>query len=169
MKGLENQTYLIAWIISNIAALLILLAACRSARLARILFFLLFAWACWINWKTAMYSPEDYQEYASLSFLDYYKSFIGGWFHNNTLLVVGCIATCQGFIAISMLLKGNATKFGIAGAIIFLIAIAPLGVGSGFPTTITMAIALFIILTKGVNEHPWRKPLPHAAFIETVD
>jgi len=57
-------------------------------------------------------------------------------------------------IAISMLLKGRIFKLGCIGGIIFLLSIAPFGVGSGFPCTITFSIALFILLKKG-NQYLW--------------
>lgn len=155
MKGFENQTWLIGWIISNIVAVVMLLASLRWIRLTRLLFFLLYAWASWINWKTALYSPGDYQEYANLALLDVYTNFIQGWFKDHTLLVVGSIASCQALIAISMLLKGRVLKLGIIGGIIFLLAIIPLGVGSGIPCTINMAIALWIILQHKENNYLW--------------
>ncbi len=155
MKGLENQDYLIGFIAFNVIALVFLLCAVRWPRIARVLFFLLFGWACWMNWTYSQNNPAAYQEYADLTFLGFYKSFINGWFSRNTEWVVGFIAACQGMIAASMLLKGWVFKLGCAGAIIFLLAIAPLGVGSVFPCTITFAIALFILSGKG-REYLWR-------------
>jgi hypothetical protein len=48
-----------------------------------------------------------------------------------------------------MLLKGWIFKSGCIGGITFLVAIAPFGVGSGFPCTITFAIALAVLFRKG--------------------
>ena len=39
-------------------------------------------------------------------------------------------------------------KLAMIGAILFLLAIAPLGIGSGFPSSVIMAIAIFILLRK---------------------
>ena len=69
---------------------------------------------------------------------------------------MGIIATCQGLIAVSMLLKGTIFKTGCIGGIIFLLAIVPFGVGSGFPCTITFAIALLVLFTKG-KKYLWIK------------
>jgi hypothetical protein len=74
-----------------------------------------------------------YLEYADLTWSSWYRSFIKGWFADHIQLAVGLIATCQGLIAISMLLKGWLYKIGSVGAIIFLLSILPFGVGSGFP------------------------------------
>ncbi|MGQ0739087.1 MAG: hypothetical protein ACT4OJ_08530 [Bacteroidota bacterium] len=149
MKGLENQAYLVGFIISNTVALLFLACAVKWPRIARLLFFLLFAWACWTNLAYSQNNPAAYQTYANLAFFDFYKDFITGWFSRNTVWVVGLIATCQGLIALSMLLKGWLFMLGCTGGIIFLLSIAPLGVGSGFPCTVIFAIALFILFRKG--------------------
>ncbi|HEX5152203.1 MAG TPA: hypothetical protein VFW07_12200 [Parafilimonas sp.] len=155
MKGLDN--YLALYIISNAVALLILLAAWKTPKIARLLFFLLFAWASYTNCKFAVHNPTAYLEYANLSFLNIYIEFIQGWFSRHIMAAVGFIATCQGLIAISMLLKGWIFKTGCIGAMIFLIAIAPLGVGSGFPCTVIMAAALLIILKKSPAQYLWMK------------
>ena len=83
--------------------------------------------------------------------------FIKGWFADHIQLAVGLVATCQGLIAISMLLNGWLYKIGSVGAIIFLLSILPFGVGSGFPCTAIMAIALFILLKKHNNEFIWSR------------
>jgi hypothetical protein len=74
VKGLENTTYLISYIISNTVALLMLLAAWKSPKLARVMFFLLFAWASGANWRAALHTPQFYIDYADLSFSDAYNS-----------------------------------------------------------------------------------------------
>jgi hypothetical protein len=149
MKGLENQEYLIGFLAFNVLALIFVFVAIKWPRIGRLLFFLLFAWACWMNWTFSQNDPAAYQEYAELTFFDFYKQFITGWFSQNTVWVVATIATCQGLIAISMLLKGSIYKLGCIGGIVFLLSIAPLGVGSGFPCTISFAIALFLLYKKG--------------------
>jgi hypothetical protein len=51
------------------------------------------------------------------------------------------------------------------GGIVFGLAIAPLWVGSGFPSTVCMAIAFFILLKKDNHDFIWKlnrykMPLP---------
>jgi hypothetical protein len=157
MKGLENQTYLVLLIISNAIAILQLIAAIKWPRIARLSFFFLFAWACWMNWKTSQQHPQYYLEYADLSWSNWYRNFINDWFAEHIQLVVNFIATCQGLIAISFLLKGWIYKIGSIGAIIFLLSILPFGVGSGFPCTAIMAFAIFILLKKNRNQFLWQK------------
>jgi hypothetical protein len=157
MNGLNDELYVILLIISNAVAILLLIAAIKWPHIARVLFFLLFAWASCTNWATAFQSPQSYLEYAGLSWLDGYRDFINGWFARHIPLAVGFIASCQALIAISMLLKGWIYKIGSIGAIIFLLAILPLGVGSGFPCTAIMAIAIYILLEKHDNKFIWER------------
>ncbi len=157
MKGLDNELYIILLTISNAVAILQLIAAIKWPRIARFSFFLLFAWASWTNWIESQLTPQFYLDYADLTWSDGYRNFIKGWFSQHIQLAVGLIATCQGLIAISMLLKGWIFRIGSIGAIIFLLAILPFGVGSGFPCTAIMAAAIIVLLKKHNNEFIWQK------------
>lgn len=148
MKGFENSTYVLMYVISNIVGFFMLWSAWRKPTLARILFFLLFAWASWTNWRIINTTPNAYLEYADLTFLDIYEQFIHGWFRQHSVAVVRFIATSQALIALSMFMGGWLFKWGCIGGVIFLLAIAPFGVGSAFPCTIFMSIALYLILRK---------------------
>ena len=150
MKGLENQVYLIAYIISNAFALMLLFFSWKHIKLSRLIFSILFAWASWANWTTALNSPADYLDYFSLALIPFYRNFIEGWFSEHIQLMVGVIATSQALIAITLLLKGWVYKIGIIGGTLFLIAIMPLGVGSAFPCTLILAIALIMLY----KDHP---------------
>ncbi len=165
MKGLEDSTNLILYIISNAVAILMLWTAWKNIRLARLLFFLIFAWASWTNWKTALYTPETYLGEADLTFFGFYREFILGWFSEHIYIAVGFVATCQALIAFSMLLKGWWLKTGALGAVIFLLGIAPFGVGSAFPCTVLLAIAMFRIYSAGHPDYLWigakNKPVWH--------
>lgn len=158
MDGLENISYLIGYVISNAVALVLIWMAWKHPRNTRLLFFLLFGWACWMNWSTALENPQFYLEYADLAFLDSYQLFIRGWFSNHIIEMVGFIATCQGLIAVSFLLKGRVYKLGIIGAMVFLMAIAPLGVGSAFPFSLTTSFALYLLLKAYPVDYIWEKP-----------
>jgi hypothetical protein len=155
MKGLNNDTYLFMLIAANIIALLILGVTLYRPATARLLFFLLFAWASWMNWNTSHQSPGVYLEYAELTWSDWYKSIINGWFATHTGMAVGMIAVCQALIAISMWLRGWIFRVGAVGAIIFLLAIVPLGAGSGFPCTLLLAIAMGLLIRKSGDTTLW--------------
>jgi len=155
MNGLDNKLYVTLLIISNLVAILQLIAAIKWPRIARLSFFLLFAWASWTNWAESQRAPQFYLEYADLTWSNWYRNFIKGWFADHIQLAVRFIAACQGLIAISMLLKGWIYKTGLVGGIIFLLSILPFGVGSGFPCTAIMATALFILLKKNDHDFIW--------------
>ena len=142
MDALENKIYLIAYVISNLFALTLLILSFKHVKLARLFFFLLFGWASWANATTALNSPNDYLNYADLTFLPAYKNFIQGWFSMHIRALVGFIAIAQALIALSLLLKGRAYKLSVISAVIFLVAIMPLGIGSAFPCTMILAIAM---------------------------
>jgi len=155
MKGLENNTYLVLYVISNVIALLMLLAAWTQRRILRVMFFIVFAWASWTNWNEAIIAPQFYLDYAGLTFSNWYRDFIQGWFSWHITLAVGFIATCQALIAVSMLLRGWIFKTAAIGAFIFLLAIAPLGVGSAFPCTIILAIAMWSLMRQKEIDYLW--------------
>jgi hypothetical protein len=144
-------------LISNIVALILLLAAIYRPRTARILFSLLFVWAAFTNWFTVHNKPQVYQEYESMALLPLYKNFIKGFFAEHSVLIVSFVAVSQLLIGISMLMKGWVYRLGCLGGIIFLLVILPLGVGSGFPCTLIMATGLLIVLKKNKNRFIWEK------------
>ncbi|HLP52050.1 MAG TPA: hypothetical protein VK154_14275 [Chitinophagales bacterium] len=150
------KQYWIPWLISNVAALLIVGAALWRPKLARLLFFLLFGWACWMNYTTSHNNPNAYLEYASLTPFTVYSNFINGWFKEHITIMVTLISIGQGLIALGMLLNGWWVRLACIGAIIFLMAIAPLGVGSGFPFSITASIAAWLIIKKDNLNYLWK-------------
>jgi hypothetical protein len=156
MKGFENQTYAVLLLLSNVVAIILLLVSIFWPRVARFAFFILFAWASIINWKTVLEGPQRYLEYAELAFSETYREFIKGWFAQHIKLMVGLIASAQALIAVGILLRGVIFKVAAIGAILFLLAIVPLGVGAGFPCTIIMAITLWILLKKYQNTFAWQ-------------
>jgi hypothetical protein len=125
--------------------------------IARFGFFILFSWACWMNWHTSQQTPTVYLEYAEFTWSGAYRSFINGWFSEHIEFTVGLIATCQGLMAAAMLLKGWIFRIGSIGAMLFLLAILPLGVGAGFPSTGIMAIALFVLFKRHAGKYAWQK------------
>ncbi|RYF99258.1 MAG: hypothetical protein EOO02_17275 [Chitinophagaceae bacterium] len=160
MNDESGNSYLGMLIISNVFAILQLLAAARWQRLARLSFVLLFAWASCTNWITSQRIPGVYMEYANLAWSDLYRQFINGWFSQHIQLSVGLIATGQALIAIGLAMKQPFFMPACYGAIVFLLAILPLGVGAGFPCTAIMAIALLILSTKEANHYLWKKKEP---------
>jgi len=150
------REYFIPWILSNSIAILFLIAAIRKPKLARLLFALLFAWAFWLNYTTAHYNPEEYLNYARLTPFGLYHDFINGWFKAHIVSMVTIISLGQGLIAIGMLLKGWVVRLSGLGAIVFFLAIAPLGIGAGFPATILSAVSIYFILKNDDLNFIWK-------------
>ena len=150
------QEFILPYIISNIAAILILISAIYWPRIARLLFFLLFGWASIINATTAINNPEVYLEYANYTFLYTYETFINNFFAQNATILVLMIAFGQLGISIGMLLKGKLLKTAAIGAIIFLLAIAPLGVAAAFPFSLIVSVAAFLVFRYKGQEFLWK-------------
>jgi hypothetical protein len=150
------KEYFTPWIASNIIAILFLVAAIRKPKLARFLFVLLFSWACWLNYTTAHSNPDDYLNYAAFTPFAGYADFINGWFKEYITWFVTLISIGQGLIAIGMLLKGWLVRLAGIGAIVFFLAISPLGIGAGFPATLISAMAVYFILKKDDLNYLWK-------------
>ena len=157
----NNTTLLVTvYTISNIVGLLFLWAAIKKPKLARLLFLLLFAWASWMNFSTSRNLPEVYLDYTQFA-IGPYKAFINGWFQYHISAMVGLIALGQAMIAAGMLLTGIWLRLACIGAIIFMLAIAPLGVGAAFPFSITVSLAAYFILRKDDKNFLWEYKTHH--------
>ena len=131
---------------SSLIGLLMLVASIRSARAGRVLLSALFVWAAGTNLRVALTTPADYLNYAQFAVLDVYRVFIAGFFAEHTRAVVCTIAVGQAGVAFLLATNGWLRRLGYIGAIVFLLAIVPLGVGAGFPATILMALAAAEVL-----------------------
>lgn len=154
MEALKE--WLIPYIISNIVFLLSIVAAIRKPIWTRIFFAGFFLWAALFNFTTAIRSPGIYLTYADLNALPVYSKFINGFFSEHITEIVCSIAAAQFLIALGLILNKAWVKLACIGGIIFGLAIAPLGVGSGFPSTVSMAIAFFILLKKYHHGFIWK-------------
>lgn len=140
-----------------LVSLVLALTAYMWPRLSRMGYMVLFGWAAWVNWRTALYTPTAYLDYGDLAVSGLYVEFIRGIFATHVLLFVGAIATCQAMIAAGLLLGDDLARIALVGATIFLVAIAPLGVGSGFPATLIMAVGTLRLFfaRDALTARPW--------------
>ncbi len=140
------EQYLIPYICSNLIALGMIVAALRWPRVARILFVAIFALAGTVNSYMAITNPADYLEYREFVSLEIYRAFIDGFFSQHTRAIVLAIA-CGQLVIAALLLAGDQRlrKIGMLGAVIFFIAIIPLGVGSAFPCSLLLAVAITLL------------------------
>jgi len=139
------RQYWVPYVASNLVALALLFIAWRWSRVAQWLCALVFLWASITNATTAINRPHVYQEYAALTPFALYKNFITGWFNAHEREMVLAIAVGQMAIAVLLMLPRPWRVLGVLGAIIFLMAIAPLGVGSAFPFSLTFIAAIVVM------------------------
>jgi len=154
MEGM--QEYLVPYLISQAASLIILIAAWKRTRLARWLFSVLFLWASATNMYMGLTDPDSYLNNAQFA-IPLYQDFINGWFSHYNHMIMPLIAVGQFFIAIGMLLRSCWVKLACIGSIIFLLSIAPLMVGAAFPFSITVSIAAWLILLNDDKNYIWKR------------
>ncbi len=138
-----HNTFIIPYLASNLVAVMLLFLCWKKPRPGRIVFSFIFLAAGIFNLYSARTTPEAYTMFAEGAFLPFYKSFINGVFRDHARLLITLIAAGQMIIALLLFTPRRIIqKIGIGGGVLFFLAIAPLGVGSAFPATIIMALAL---------------------------
>jgi hypothetical protein len=144
--------YRAAYLISNAIALALLALAFRRPTWVRWASIGIFLWATFTNARIALTSPTDYQTFGDLTWSAFYRDFIRGWFQEHTPLLLLPIAAGQLAIALLFLVNTRfSRRLATAGAIVFLLAIAPLGVGSAFPFSLTYSAAL-VLMTRRLDD-----------------
>ncbi len=143
--------YIYPYLFSNLFAMVTLLLAVQSPRIARWILAAVFGMAAVANTRMAAVSPLDYLEYADLALLPIYQDFIRGPFSEHVQEIVFAIAICQAVISLAFAIDDRLLPIGVIGAVIFLAAIAPLGVGSAFPFSIFFAAAAVVVWRKQRN------------------
>jgi hypothetical protein len=157
--AMTESELLYAQLGSTIVALFMLIVSVRSRVIGRKLFATLFGWAAGINAWTALTSPAAYLGYAGFTVSDLYRGFIFGFFGQHITSIVVAIAVGQACIAIALLRGGRWQRAGLAAAVVFLLAIVPLGIGAGVPATVIMALGAGVL---------WREPAAPRTVIELV-
>jgi len=140
------RDYLVPYLIANALALALLATAFRKPRWARWASVGVFLGAACINVLIGLNQSADYQSFGDLAWLPLYRDFIHGWFRGNVPWLLFPIALGQ--LVIALLFLDNtrlSRRLGTAGAVVFFLAIAPLGVGSGFPLSLTFGLALIVM------------------------
>ena len=140
------QDFLIPYIISNVFSLLLIFICYKWPKAGKILWGVLFFVAGTFNIYTATTTPQIYVDaYGPSAVFTFYRDFIYGIFSRHTALFVSLIGCGQLVTALFLFLPNKAYRFGILGGIIFLMAISPLGIGSAFPSTLLMAVSLWLL------------------------
>ena len=137
--------FLVPYLTTNIVSAVLIVSAIRWPNLTRVLFVLLFLAAGLFNSYTVLTDPEVYHLYGEMAVLPIYRGFIEGFFSRHTQVIVLTIAAGQLVVGTLLTQRGQRLKLGVIGAVIFLLAISPLGVGSAFPASLLFAAALVFL------------------------
>jgi hypothetical protein len=149
---------LVPALVCTVLALLLVWAAYKRPKLARALLAVLFGGAAVFNARLALTSPAAYLSFAQLSPVAFYRDFIEGFFAAHTRTLVLLIAAGQACIAMGLAWRGTLFRVACAGGMAFGIGITPLGVGSGFPSPLILAVAFYVLMRKeGVESYSVRK------------
>jgi hypothetical protein len=148
--------YIAPYIITNVFFILCIAAAIWKPIYCRVFLVLVFLSASVINTINAFTHPESYLIFGELSFHNFYSDFIYGSFAEHIKLYILIISAGQMLIAAGLVLKRHYTGIACLGGIIFGFAIAPLGIGSAFPSTVFMAIAFLILLRNYRHDYIWK-------------
>jgi hypothetical protein len=140
--------YLAPYVVSNIVAVALLIVAYLWPKVARWLFVGIFIAAGLFNAYTAITQPEAYLMFGETALLRLYRDFIYGAFSRYTILFILAIALGQLTVGVLLSRPDPLLRLGVIGAIIFLAAIAPLGVGSAFPFSLIAIGALILMYRK---------------------
>jgi hypothetical protein len=140
-----SREFLGPYLGTNIVSAALVFSAIKWPRLTRVLFVVIFVAAGLFNTYTALTQPDVYLDYGDMAVLDVYRQFINGFFSEHTQAIVLAIALGQLSVGALLTGGGHPLRMGVAGGVIFFIAITPLGVGSAFPATLLMAVALIVM------------------------
>jgi len=135
-----------AYIISHLAAIGFVLAAWRWPRMARGVAGIGFLLAGGFNMWTAMRTPEVYVQGFGPHALPPFRDFIYGPFSRHITAIVAGIVGAQTAIGVLAFAPPPWRKLSFLGAIIFLVAITGLGVGSTAPATLVFAAGMLLLL-----------------------
>jgi hypothetical protein len=129
----------------NIVAILLVLIAAKWPKIARLLFSVLFLGAGVWNLFASLTMPAFYVATYGPSATPLYAAFITGPFASNPALFVAPIAIGQLAISILATGTGRSVRLAMLGSMVFLLAIAPLGVGAAFPFSIFGILAAYLL------------------------
>ena len=140
---------LVAWVVSNAFALALIVLCWRLPRVGRAVIGLGFVAAAAFNVVSVLTNPQGYvQGFGPQALFPFYENFINDPFAADPAMFVLPIAAGQLIIGLLMFFRGAWFKLGLAGGIIFLLAITPLGFGSGFPMPLLGVAALWVLWHK---------------------
>lgn len=112
---------------------------------ARFVLGISFVFASFFNLWWALHSPGVYVQAYGPHAVPLYREFIYGAFSRHTTGFVISIALGQFVSGALTFAPLPWRRIGYVGAIVFLLAVSPLGVGAGFPSSVILAVAVGLL------------------------
>jgi hypothetical protein len=145
---MNYEEFMLPVILANLVALVIMLSSYNFPRFMRFIWGIIFIAAGVVNLITIINEPGIYVDAFGPGAIDFYKEIIYGPFSKQPGVYVALIAAGQIFVG-SLIWSGGLWYYlGLTGGVIFMLAIAPLGVGSAFPSTVFLAFGLIFMMRK---------------------
>jgi len=160
---MHANIFSLTYMIANAISLIVLITAIFQPLIARLLLALIFIGAGFFNAFMAIREPELFMVYGAMTVSPVYEQFIYGAFRDNITVIVVSISICQLATGVFIAARGALMKLGLIAATLFLVAIAPLGAGAAFPSTLLLAVTGVILLFKEkyLSAHPLLLDLRH--------
>lgn len=145
---MNYEQFMLPVILANLLAVVIMLLSYNFPRFMRFIWGLIFIIAGIVNLITVVNEPGVYVDAFGPAAIDFYKEIIYGPFNKQPGVYVALIAGGQILIGSLIWSSGFWYYLGLTGGLIFFLAIAPLGAGSAFPSTVFLAIGLIFMMRK---------------------
>jgi hypothetical protein len=144
---MEFRDILLPYIVTHTMAFILVFICFKWPQIGKVTWGIIFLLAGIFNIYTASSNPQAYLSYGEHAIRPY-QQIINGIFSIHTSLFVILIGCGQILVGLLMLMKRKLFYIGILGGTVFLLAIAPLGIGSAFPSTLLMALSLAVLYVR---------------------
>jgi hypothetical protein len=135
-------------VVSHAVAILFVIAAWRWPRVIRcvggVAFLFAGAFNIWVAHTNAIVYVRGFGPHA----IPLYRNFIYGDFARHTSAIVDAIAAGQIAVGALAFTPLPWRKLSFIGAIVFLLAITPLGIGAAAPSTLIFAAGFFVLASR---------------------
>ncbi|MBS1709828.1 MAG: hypothetical protein JSS65_14035 [Armatimonadetes bacterium] len=137
--------FAVPYAVSQVFAVVTLAFAFGRPKVARWVMAALFSYAAVHNALFAVFSPQEYQGFASMMLVGWYREIVEGPFRTSATAWLAVIALGQAIVALCLAMGGQRLWVGVAGVIVFLVALLPFGVGSAFPFGVVVSLAALVV------------------------
>lgn len=140
-----DAKWAVPYMISLVVGVAVLVMALAKPNVSRWMIIGMFVYAGFYNLWLGLTRPREYENFAELVLIPWYRDIILGPFSANAGAYIVTIAVAQILSAVLIAVGGQASLLGTLGVCAFLMGIAPFGVGSAFPFSILVSLAALIV------------------------